>query len=169
MKKIIATSFILMFLASCAIMQPILPENTKKVYVQPVDNLTLQYGIESKLTNTIIEEIMRSRYLSLVDEKDADVILKVTIERYILQPLTYDRYNVPDRYEMQIITSVSLIDNDNNTTLWTEPNMKEIQIYRDKDRNPSGEDWIDNEKSEEEVRGGICNNMGRMIVRRIVK
>jgi hypothetical protein len=49
--------------------------------------------------------ISTSSYLSLADEeKDADVIVKVTIKRYFLEPLTYeltyDINNCPDRFRL---------------------------------------------------------------------
>jgi hypothetical protein len=135
-KKIIAYLFAaILFISLSSCTSPyepavqLLPEHIKKVYVKPFGNNTNQFGIESKFTNEVIEEIINSGHLSLVNkEKDADGVLTVTIKRYILQPLTYDVNNVAEQYKMWIIASVSLVDNDNNVTLWTEPNIEGIQI-----------------------------------------
>jgi hypothetical protein len=176
-KKIIAylfAAFLFISLSSCtSLYEPavqLLPEHIKKVYVKPFGNNTNQFGIESKFTNEVIEEIINSGRLSLVNkEKDADGVLTVTIKRYILQPLTYDINNVAEQYKMWIIASVSLVDNDNNLTLWTEPNMEGIQIYRDINRRPSGENSIDDGMSEEEAREIVWIKMSRNIVRRVIK
>jgi hypothetical protein len=176
-KKIIAYLFaavLFISLSSCTSpYEPavqLLPEHIKKVYVKPFGNNTNQFGIESKFTNEVIEEIINSGRLSLVNkEEDADGVLTVTIKRYILQPLTYDVNNVAEQYKMWIIASVSLVDNDNNVTLWTEPNMEGIQIYRDINRRPTGEDSIGDGMSEEEVRQIVWIKMSRNIVRRVIK
>ncbi|MDR0398527.1 MAG: LPS assembly lipoprotein LptE [Endomicrobium sp.] len=177
MKKIIVylfAAFLFISLSSCtSLYEPavqLLPEHIKKVYVKPFGNNTNQFGIESKFTNEVIEEIINSGRLSLVNkEKDADGVLTVIIKRYILQPLTYDINNVAEQYKMWIIASVSLVDNDNNVTLWTEPNMEGIQIYRDINRRPSGKDSIDDGMSEEEAREIVWIKMSRNIVRRVIK
>jgi outer membrane lipopolysaccharide assembly protein LptE/RlpB len=145
----------------------ILPEHIKKIYVKPFENNTNQFGIEAKFTNEVIDEIVADGRLSLVNkETDADGVLSVRIKRYILQPLTYDVNNVVDQYKMWIIVSVSLVDKDKNVTLWNEPNMEGIQIYRDINRRPSNED---DGISEEEAREIVWNKMAKNILRRIIK
>jgi hypothetical protein len=179
-KKIIAYLFaavLFITLSSCTSLYApavqLLPEHIKKVYVKPFVNNTNQFGIESKFANEVIEEIINSGSLSLVNkEKDADGVLTVTIKRYILQPLTYDINNVAEQYKMWIIASVSLVDNDNNVTLWTEPNMEGIQIYHDIhdiNRRSSGEDSMGDGMSEEEAREIVWIKMARDIVRRVIK
>jgi hypothetical protein len=175
-KKNIAYLFVVILfiiLSSCASpYEPavqLLPEHIKKVYVKPFGNNTNQFGIESKFMNEVIEEIINSGRLSLVNkEEDADGILMVTIKRYILQPLTYDVNNVAEQYKMWIIANASLVDNGNNSiTLWTEPNIEGIQIYRDINRRPSEGDSIGYEMSEEEARQIVWIKMSRNIVRRV--
>ncbi|MDR3306240.1 MAG: LPS assembly lipoprotein LptE [Endomicrobium sp.] len=178
MKKIVAYSLAFtLFIAnltSCASPYDpavqLLPEHIKKVYVKPFENNTNQFGIESKFTNEVIDEIIADGRLSLVNkEDDADSVLTVTIKRYILQPITYDINNVAEQYKMWIIASVSLVDKDNDVTLWTEPNMEGIQIYRDINRRPSGEDSMGDGMSEEEARKIVWTKMSRNIVKRVVK
>jgi hypothetical protein len=148
----------------------LLPEHIKKIYVKPFENNTNQFGIELKLTNQVIDEIIDDGRLSLVNkEEDADGVLTAKIKRYILQPLTYDVNNVPERYKMWIIVSVSLVDKDNDVTLWTELNMEGIQIYLDINRRPSGEDSAGDGISEENAREIVWTKMSRNIVKRVIK
>ena len=143
----------------------ILPEHIKKVYVRPFINNTNQFGIETKFTIAVTDEIMRDGRLSLVNtEAEADGILTATIKRYILQPLTYDANMVVEQYKMWVIVSVSLIDKDNNITLWTESNLEGIQIYLDSTKGSLGEGM-----TEEEAREIVWENLSRDIVKRTVK
>jgi hypothetical protein len=145
-----------------------LPEHIKKVYVKPFENNTNQFGIEAKFTNEVIEEIVSGGRLFLVNkEEDADGTLTVTIKRYILQPFIYNINNVAEQYKMWVIASASLVDNDNGVTLWTEPNIEGVQIYRDINRGPSEGDFVGDEMSEEEARQIVWVKMSRNIVRMV--
>jgi len=156
--------------AGCASMYDpapqILPEHIKKVFVRPLINNTNQYGLEAKFTLAVTDEILRDGRLSLVNsESEADGILTGEIKRYILQPLTYDVNNVTEQYKLWVIVSVSLIDKENNVTLWTEPNMEGIQIYLDSTKAGA----MSGGMTEEEARQIIWEKLARNIVKRTVK
>jgi hypothetical protein len=162
-------SMLALALVSCtSIYDPapqILPEHIKKVYVRPIINNTNQYGLEAKFTNEIVDEILRDGRLSLVNsESEADGVLAGTIKRYILQPLTYDANMVTEQYKLWVIVSVSMVDRENNVTLWTEPNMEGIQIYLDATKGAIGEGM-----TEEEARVTIWEKLSRDIVKRTIK
>ncbi|MCL1971577.1 MAG: LPS assembly lipoprotein LptE [Endomicrobia bacterium] len=171
MKKILLMScaVLMLCLVSCAsVYDPapqILPEHIKKVFVRPITNNTNQFGLEAKFTNAIIDEMLRDGRLSLVNSAaEADGILTGTIRRYILQPLTYDANMVTEQYKLWIIVSVSLVDRENNVTLWTEPNLEGIQIYLDATRGGFGEGM-----TEEEARELIWERLARNIVKRTIR
>ena len=143
----------------------ILPEHIRKVYVRPFINNTNQFGIDAKFTVAVADEIMRDGRLSLVNtESEADGVLTATIKKYILQPLTYDANMIVEQYKMWVIVSVSLIDRENNVTLWTEPNLEGIQIYLDATKGSMGEGM-----TEEEAREIIWEKLSRDMVKRTVK
>ena len=143
----------------------ILPEHIKKVHIRPFINRTNQFGLETKFTNALIDEIMRDGRLSLVNtENESDGVLSVEIKRYILQPLTYDANMIVEQYKLWVIISVSFIDRENNVTLWTEPNLEGIQIYLDSTKGAIGEGM-----TEEEARDVIWEKLSRNIVKRTIK
>jgi hypothetical protein len=169
MKKILFAAVMALGLAACAgpydPAPQILPEHIKKVYVKPISNNTNQYGLEAKFTNAIVDEILRDGRLSLVNSpEEADGVIAGTIKRYILQPLTYDANMVTEQYKLWIIVSVSLVDRENNVTLWTEPNLEGIQIYLDNTKGSFGEGM-----TEEEAREIIWEKLSRDIVKRTIK
>lgn len=179
MKKIVVSIYMYMvfvfciFFTSCAsIYTPadqIIPEHIKNIYIQPVINATNQFGIEASFTNYITDEFMMNGRLSIVNSpKEADAIVTVTIKRYILEPLTYDVNGVVEQYKLWVIVSVSLLDKDNNISLWTEPNLEGIQIYRDTTRRQSGYSFGDG-MTEEDARQLVWTKVSRNIVRRVIK
>jgi hypothetical protein len=177
-KKIIVNIYIVLvfciFFTSCtSIYTPadqIIPEHIKNIYIQPVINATNQFGIESSFTNYIIDEFMMDGRLSIVNSpNEADAIVTVTVKRYMLEPLPiYDVNGVIEQYKLWVIASVSLLDKDNNISLWTEPNLEGIQIYRDTTRRQSGDSFGDG-MTEEDARQLVWAKMSRNIVRRVIK
>jgi len=140
----------------------ILPQHIKKISVRPFVNNTTQYGLEEKLTLEIINEFIRDGRLALTnDENEADGIVAGEINRYILQPLTYDSNMVAEQYKLWLLLNVYFVDKKENVTLWSEPNMEGIQVFYDASK-PGG-------KTEEEVRETIWNNLARNIVKRTIE
>jgi hypothetical protein len=177
MKKIVLvlSIFVLLSMSLMSCVSPydpaaqILPEHIKKLYVKPFINNTNQFGLEARFTNAVTDEVLMDGRLSLVNsEKEADGVLIVTVKRYILQPLTYDVNMVPEQYKLWIIASASLIDKDNNITLWTEPSLEGIQIYRDSTRGQSDVAMGDG-MTEEEARDIVWQKMSKNIVKRVIK
>jgi hypothetical protein len=158
------------FFTSCAsIYTPanqIIPEHIKNIYIKPVINATNQFGIETSFTNYVIDEFLVNGRLSIVNSpKEADAIVTITIKRYILEPLTYDVSGVVEQYKLWVIVSVSLVDKDNNISLWTEPNLEGIQIYKDITRRQSSDDGM----TEPDARELVWAKVSRNIVRRVIK
>jgi hypothetical protein len=147
----------------------ILPEHIKNVYVRPFINNTNQFGLEAKFMNAVTDEILRDGRLSLVNtEAEANGILTATIKKYILQPLTYDVNMVAEQYKLWIIVSVSFIDRENDVTLWTEPNIEGIQIYKDI-TNRNTDVSMGEGMTEEEARAVVWEKVSRDIVKRTIK
>ena len=105
---------------------------------------------------------MRDGRLQVVNkEEDADGVVGADINRYILQPLTYDKNLVTQQWKLWVLLNVYFIDRVNNVTLWTEPNMEGIQIYYDVSQ-PGG-------ITEEEARTMMWDNLSADIVKRTVE
>jgi len=140
----------------------ILPAHIRKIAVRPFANNTTQYGLEEKLTLRVINEFVHDGRLQIVNkEEDADGVLGADINRYILQPLTYDKNLVTQQYKMWVLLNVYFIDRVGNVTLWTEPNMEGLQIYYDVTQ-PGG-------ITEEEARGMLWDKLSTDIVKRTVE
>lgn len=177
MKKVRISFYLLfmscIFFVSCVSLRTsadqIMPDHIKNIYVQPVINATNQFGIEVSFTNYLTEEFMLDGCLSIVNNvEEADTAITVTVKRYILEPLTYDVSGVAEQYKLWVIVSVSLINKDNNTVLWTEPNLEGIQIYKDIIRTQTYDSFGEG-MNEEDARHLVWSKISRNIVRRTIK
>ncbi|MCL2389401.1 MAG: LPS assembly lipoprotein LptE [Elusimicrobia bacterium] len=168
MKKVLIFCMASFFvLAGCASMHnpapQLLPEHVRKIYIRPFVNNTNQFGIETRLTNAVIEEFLRDGRLSVVNSpEEAHSMLVGEIRRYVLQPLTYDANMVARQFKLWVIVSVSLVDTLDDITLWREPGMEGIQIYADLSADPFG-------ITEEQARERVWDQLSRRIVRRTVR
>ena len=166
MKKTMLLVLISVLLSSCSApytpAPQVLPSHVRKIAVRPFINNTTQYGLEDKLTTSIIDEFVRDGRLEVAtNENTAEGVIVGEINKYILQPLTYDSNLVTEQYKLWVLMNVYLVDRVKNVTLWSESNMEAIQIFYDATR-PGG-------KTEEEVREILWENLSRDIVKRTIE
>ncbi|GHT47171.1 hypothetical protein AGMMS49936_07390 [Endomicrobiia bacterium] len=139
-------------------------KNVKKIYVKPFTNNTNQSGLEAKFTNEVMKEIMETGRLSLVNnEAEADGIIVATIIKYTLEPRT----TTHGEYKLLVGADVSLIDKNNNATLWAEHDMEGTKTYKDSSKNSA--DAVDDGMTEEEARQLVWEKMSRKILSSVVK
>lgn len=81
-------------LAGCASYRlgSMLPKNIKTVYVPIAGNNTSEPFIEADITRSVTQAIQRDGALRLVrTPEEADAILAITLTKFELEPLTYER------------------------------------------------------------------------------
>lgn len=138
----------------------ILPANIKKVAIRLVVNKTQQFGLEDKFTLAIRDNFLRDGTYPIVPEEDADGVVLVTVQRYVLTPVQYTATLVPTAYKLRVICDLQFIDRASNQILWEERNMEGIQTYA-ADTLPGG-------LTEEQAREAIWDSLSRDIVKRVV-
>ena len=182
-----------LFLISCSSLYVpatarLLPENIKKIYVKPfLNGIKLiagstnlaSIGIEVIFTKIVEREIIRDGRLSLVNtEEEADIVLVAVIEGYILQPITYCKRNAAidkldklsaDQFKMLIKANVSLIDKSKGVILWNEPNMRDMHIYRDINKEDQQFLEFNDGITESKARKTIFAKLSRRIIRQALK
>ena len=102
----------IVFLTSCA-HTPIsnLPSLVHTVNVQMFKNETFQYGMEERLTNAIIKELIMDKRLRVVDTREtADAILSGSITNYTQNILATDRSGEVELYSLSLTASFGLKD-----------------------------------------------------------
>jgi hypothetical protein len=98
----------------------ILPEHIKTVAVPTFVNKTPIYGMESKLTDAVVEEFLRDGHLSIAKKEEADALLIGEIVTYVLEPLSYDVNEVVEQYKLWVVVNLSFRDLTTGEVLWEE-------------------------------------------------
>jgi hypothetical protein len=101
--------------------------------VFPCINKTDHFGLETKLTNKIIDEILNDGRLTLVNNtNEAEYILFFKINKYVIKELSSVNfkiyYNSMINYKLYVSLSVTLADKNNNIIFY-KPNVRSIHIY----------------------------------------
>ena len=97
-----------------------LPETVKTVHVPSFVNRTTRVELEQRVTQAIAEEMVSRGRLTLVNEpKDADVILRGSIESFGLTPVEYNPSGAATRYLVSVTARIELVDHRNeDKVLW---------------------------------------------------
>jgi hypothetical protein len=155
---------LLAFFAGCASpykpVEQVLPQNIRKISIETFKNSTVYYGIEDKLTKQVTDEFIQDGRLEVTGSGAADGILRGSITRYVLEPLTYDENHVVREYKLRMLIDISLTDRVKNEVVWVEKNLE--GTYRFFNVNlPGG-------ITEEEAREVIWDKLARDILRRTI-
>jgi hypothetical protein len=103
----------------------LLPHHIGNIAVRTFKNNTQQFGLEDRLTLTVIDAFLADGDYNVVPENEADGVVVGTLTRYILTPLTFDTNLVPTTYKLQVYFDLQFIDRQKNQILWEEPNFVE--------------------------------------------
>jgi outer membrane lipopolysaccharide assembly protein LptE/RlpB len=112
--RLLLTAYCLLLTANCLtgcahIPVNNLPGSVKTVSVRMFKNETFQYGMEEKLTNAIIQELIADKRLRVVNTSEpADAVLSGTITNYTRNILATDRAGDIDLYSLSLTASFSL-------------------------------------------------------------
>lgn len=136
----------------------VLPERIKKISILSIQNKTVYYGVEEKLTNLVIEEFLQDGKLKITDRAEADVCLEGEIISYVLRPLSFDKENMVEEYELEIQAYLVLKD------LATSQNLMENTFRQFTRYFPQGLE----EQREEEAREIVLKYLADNVVRKIV-
>ncbi len=80
-----------------------IPEDIKRVYVEPLENKTSRQQVEQILTQAILDELVTRRRFEVINEiADADAILRGSVLTFVVRPLTFDGSGLADNFEINI-------------------------------------------------------------------
>lgn len=99
------------------------------IAVPVFENTALEKGIEIALTDAVTNAFLADKKLRVVGEKDADSVLKGTLERYDRLPFSYDRDKNVQEYKVEIALHVTYEDRKKNRVVWEEKAMTAWGTY----------------------------------------
>lgn len=91
--------------------------------IPPESMLTYIAGLEPGVTQAVIDELVRDGNLKVVDEKNADLILKGELARFEQEGFRFNLYEQVAQYRLFIVVRLELIDARTKKVYWKEKNF----------------------------------------------
>ena len=133
---------------------PTLSSNIKRIYIPTFENETTRYGIEQDLTRAVADAFASDNRLTVVSERDADVMLRGVIIAYEKGALTFDRAATVDEFRVSISISVVLENLREGKVMWEDNTMNAWEAY-----NESAEDTVDEDQATAKVMTTLANDI----------
>jgi hypothetical protein len=106
---------------------PVLPQGIRSVSFAEFDNETLEVGVEKEL-RWALEREFRNRGGGIVTE-GGEGVLNLTLRRFDLRPLSFDRRDQVLEYELALVLDVSLTHRDTGQLLWQANDLRVAEDY----------------------------------------
>lgn len=97
------------------------------------ENSTVEFGINEGLTDTLIVALVKDANLKVVDEDQADLVIRGRVVSVRDEPFTYGQTQAQAQSEQNRITvavDVSCYDTKKGRTVWEEKGLSGYGIYR---------------------------------------
>ncbi len=96
---------------------------TFKNEIPPQEQFAYRPGLEIELRNSLVERFLQDGNLRVVDESQADAILKGSIISYEQEGLRFNNLESVEEYRLFLVVKFQLIDRRTNKVIITEPNF----------------------------------------------
>ncbi len=106
-----------------------LPSHIKTVAVPLFENRTTEYRIADRLTEDVINALVKDNTLKVVPEERADSILKGSIVGYEREAYTFDEEEKVKEYIVRIYVEASFEDLRKKRQLWREEKLEGWGTY----------------------------------------
>jgi hypothetical protein len=136
-----AAAFLFLIICRCGYSaNPSLSSDIKRIYIPTFENETTRYGIEQDLTRVVAEAFATDNRLTVVSERDADVMLRGVIVKYQKGAFTFDRAATVDEFRVSISISVVLENLAEGKIMWKDDTMNAWEAYNETEEEAVGED-----------------------------
>ena len=96
-----------------------LPGEVRTLYVQLMENRTLEPFLENAVTNAVVERFARNHHMEIVEDRNqADAILSGTITHYRNHSISYNRTDNIAEYRSEIVLEAGLRRAKDAVVLW---------------------------------------------------
>ncbi len=106
-----------------------IPAAVRQLHVRTFENNTYEMGIEDLITHKTIEEILKDAQVSIVDESEANAVLRGTVQKYVREPIAFDQNNVATLYRIYVVVRADLINPKTQDLYWVEPIIDHETTY----------------------------------------
>ena len=112
------------------------PEHVRTVAVLPFENETNRFELTQEVHEALLRQLPRALGLNPAGEDAADAVVSGTILRYELTAPLYRRGQQTEsvqvlQREVVLIVKVEVLDQENYTILWDQPQLRVVGQYLD--------------------------------------
>ena len=97
-----------------------LPSHLKTLAIPSFGNNTVEFGLSDDITQSLVSGFLADRHLRIVQERDANAVLRGTVVAYKNQVFGYTSKERATEYEIVLTVQVSFRDMVKNHDLWKE-------------------------------------------------
>jgi len=94
------------------------------------ENKSYEPGLERYMTEALVNEFVKSRTVSIVDEGDADAVIRGTIGLFKEFVIAYDKNDNALEYLTQVELDVALERRDTGEIIWRNKELFHLEEYR---------------------------------------
>ena len=105
-----------------------LPGGVERITINVLENRSTESGIETKITNALINEFNRRRPGGIVDIADAQAVLAGTIDTIAWNTLSHRGVNIAAERRVSVSLSLALTDT-REKVLWKRSGLSAEQAY----------------------------------------
>jgi len=133
-----------------------LPSHLKSIAIPVFENGTIKYGLESDLTQKVVEEFIQDNHLKVVPEGESDSILWGKIMSYSRIPFAYEETGVVNQDRITIGVEVTFKD------------LKEGVVFIEKKGIEEWGAYLLDSETETKAIGEAIEKLARKILREVI-
>ena len=93
-------------------------------------NKSFEAGLERYLTEALVDEFVKSKMIPIVDESDADAVIRGQVEQFREFVISYDKNDRALEYRALVVLDVTLEKRDTGKVLWRNKELFNFEDYR---------------------------------------
>ena len=99
----------------------------RSVAIPLLDNESLEAGLQQAMTDTLIQTFVTNGAIRVLDEDQAQLVLRGTVTRVLDQPFTLEGGS--EQFRIIVRLDVSCYDTSEKTSIWEERGLRGFGIY----------------------------------------
>ena len=92
-------------------------------------NKSFEPGLERYVTEALVDEFVKSKFVKVVDESAADAVLRGRIDEFSESVISYDRDDRALEYRTRVLLDITLERKDTAEVLWRNKGLYHFEEY----------------------------------------
>ena len=105
-----------------------MPEGAKTISIPIFVNNTNEPYVDVEVTKAVVQEFLSDGRLKIVSSETADLLLKGTVTKFEISPLSYTTDSYVQQYSVNVALQVSLEDVKTHKIVWQESGLGSVFV-----------------------------------------